>query len=446
MKKIILYIGILIIFTARFYYYERTHYSSIPQEWFEYQTVITGIVVNDPDRGLEKVKIIISPFFPSVTTQKKSISDILITLPSGTKISYGDQIILTGIVKSPEAFDTDTGRIFDYPNYLAVHDIYGTIQVNEVKITSHHQGNHFLEILFSVKKYFVDMIRKLFPRAEAGLFAGIIIGEKSLLPKEVLADFQIAGLTHMVVLSGFNITIVAIFMVSVLSWLGCGYRTRRLGAFIGIPIFVAMTGMGASSVRAAIMSLMVFGLQIATRPAHSFRVIMFTAGIMIFINPRIVLYDPSFHMSFLAFIGLIYVTPVIERWGEQFGEWFGLKDLIIETTAVQIFVMPYILWMNGRFSLLLLISNILTVPLVSLIMGVGFGVVLVAFLVYPLGYLITFPVTWGLSYVLYIAHTVASVKWAIVTIPSFSAWWMFGAYGVLILFLVRDYSFFTKID
>lgn len=440
MKKIILCTSILAVFATRFHYYERTHYSSIPQEWFEHETVITGIITSDPDRGLEKVKIIISPVFSGVVSQKKSISNILITLPSGTKISYGDQILLTGIVKHPEAFNTDTGRIFDYPKYLAVHDIYGTMQVNEIETTAHHQGSRFLKLLFSIKKYFVDTIRKLFPRAQAGLFAGIIIGEKSLLPKEVLADFQIAGLTHMVVLSGFNITIVAIFMVSVLSWLGCGYRTRRLGAFVGIPIFVIMTGMGASSVRAAIMSLMVFGLQIATRPAHSLRVIMLTAGIMIIVNPRILLYDPSFHMSFLAFIGLIYVTPLFKKNTERFGEWLGLKNLIIETMAVQVFVMPYIFWMNGQFSILLLLSNILTVPLVSLVMGAGFSVVIIALVIYPLGYLIALPITWGLSYILFIAHVTASIDWAIFMIPPFPVWIMITGYLLLIRHLVFWYK------
>jgi competence protein ComEC len=390
----------LSIFIIRFVSYERSHVSKISPDLFDKKVTITQVITEDPDKGLDKTKITLGEI------------GVLATLQNGEVISYGDKVSITGIIEHPENFMTDTGREFDYVNYLKVKDVYGLMKVSSIEVIDHHQKNRVVEQLYSIKKYFVGTIKNLFPKAEAGLFAGIIIGEKSLLPKDTLEDFQIAGLTHMIVLSGYNITIVALFMITLLAYMGFGYRGRRVGAIVIIPLFLIMTGMGASSLRAGIMSIMVFVLQITTRPQHTFRIILYTVGIMVYANPRILLHDPSFHMSFLAFIGLIYVTPVLENL-------FKRSNFIIETLSVQIFVLPYILWMNGRISLLLLVSNILTVPIVPIIMGGGFVVTMLGMVSYSLGAMVAVPLKLGLSYIIYVAHKVAAVKALTFTIPPF---------------------------
>ena len=239
----------------------------------------------------------------------------------------------------------------------------------------------------------------------------------------------------MIVLSGYNITIIAIAVSTLLAYLGLGYRGRRVGAMMIIPIFLVMTGLGASSVRAGIMSLIMFLLQITTRPAHNLRIIFYTAGIMVFMNPRVLLHDPSFHMSFLALIGLIYVTPMMNSWLNKNESEFFLKKLIIETCSVQVFVLPYILWMSGRISLLLLISNILTVPVVPFIMGVGFMVTVIGMILYPLGAMLAVPIKFALSYIIWIAHAVASVGMVTFIIPPFGVWVIVVVYGLMIGYL-----------
>ena len=332
MRKIILVVLIMATFVARYSWYEWHHISHIPADWFAGTITVQGEVIENPDRGLVRTQIVLRP------DECRDGCDILVTLPMDASVSYGDRVSVQGKVQEPDSFMTDTGREFDYRRYLAVSDIYATMKPKTFTIISSGNGNRLYAGLFSLRKKFVDTIRKLFPVNEGGLFAGIVIGEKSLLPADTLSDFQIAGLTHMIVLSGFNITIVAIFAVTFLAWCGLGYRSRRMGAFVVIPLFVIMTGFGSSSVRAAIMSLLVFFLQVTTRTQHPLRIILYTAGIMGLINPRQVLYDPSFQMSFIAFVGLIYVTPIIGAWFERFGEWFGLRDLLVETLSVQVFV------------------------------------------------------------------------------------------------------------
>ena len=408
-------------------HYAILHANKIPESQFNSKQAFIGMIDDDPNRGIEGTSITVR--LPPLAGE--GWGEVLISLPAGTNATYGDEIEFLGTLKHPESFTTDTGRDFDYPTYLLVHGITATSRIKTITIISRHNGSRFVEGLFSIKKSFVDEIKKLFPSPESGLFAGIVIGEKSLLPKVNLQEFQIAGLTHMIVLSGYNITIVALGAMFVLAAIGFGYRARRVGAIIAIPIFIVMTGMGASSVRAGIMAMIVFALQLDTRPANSLRVILITLAAMVFVNPYSLLYDPSLHLSFLAFIGLVYVTPItqhvfLEKWHVQ--EYSGMRDLFIETLSVQLFVLPYIIWMSGRVSVLILISNLITVPLTPLVMGTGYAVTIMGMIANPIGAVLAKPVSWVMTYMLSVAHIVASIRATTFVIPPFGGWVMAGIY------------------
>lgn len=424
MRKIFIFLIVVTVLAGRYFWYEKTHRSYIPEMWFTEKTEITGIVTEDPDRGLDKTKITLGEL------------GILVTLPSAVDVSYGDKVSVFGKLEHPENFITDTNREFDYEHYLAVHGIYGILRANDIKILSHHHGNKVYEKLFALKRYFVGMITKLFSKSEAGLFAGIMVGEKSLLPKDVLNDFQVSGLTHIIVLSGHNITLVTIGITILLAWTGLGYRTRRGGAILIIPLFLIMTGLGASSVRAGVMAIIMLLLQMMTRPAHTFRIILYTVMVIGWMNPRILLYDPGFHLSILAFVGLIYVAPLVKEWATRMPELWGIGTLALETFSVQLFVLPYILWMSGQISILILVSNILVVPLGPFIMGGGFVATILGLVHYPLGVPLAWIIEQGLSYSIWIAHLIGSVSQAVVTLPPFSGWWVIVVYVVFVVWMV----------
>ena len=429
-------------------FFTNHHASKLPESFFNKSDQIIGTVVDDPDLGLTRTQVTIKLVSINGITISSAIPDrVLVTLASGSDLSYGDQIYFVGKLQHPESFTTDTDREFDYPHYLQIHDVYETVHPKTFRLISSHAS--FLKFIFSIKKYFVHSIVQLFPdKSQAGLFAGIVIGEKSLFPANNLSDFQIAGLTHMIVLSGYNITIVALAMITILAWCGLGYRARRFGALVAIPIFVVMTGLGASSVRAAIMSMMVFVLQIVTRPVSVTRVVLVTLVSMVVINPPSLVWDPSLHLSFLAFLGLAYASPMVGKLLQKSPELFGLRDLAIETIGVQIVVLPYLLWMSGRVSILLFFANFLTVPLTPVVMGLGFAATIISMIpfVSSIGWIISFPVKILLSYIINIAHIAASIHEATFLIPVFSGWWMIGIYACIAMILGWYHSHYSKSD
>lgn len=425
MKKIFLIVLGIGFIGGWWFMYQSLNHSHIPHDWFEHTIEITSLVTEDPDHGIEKSSLVLGQW------------GILVRSLPDPMIRFGDRITVKGKLSRPESFTTDSGRIFDYPNYLASHGIYGTLKVSQITIQS-HKSQVLYDILFSLKRSFLLHIKQLFSRDTAGLLAGILVGEKSLLNEKILHDFQVAGLTHMIVLSGTNITIIASAMILFVAFLGYGYRTRYVATLGMIPLFIIMTGLDASALRAGIMALMGNILLLIHRPQHTLRSILLVVFIMFLVNPRMVAYDPSFHLSFLAFIGVAYSVPVVTRIISPEG-WWGIKKLFLETFAVQATVLPYIFWMSGQVSLLSLLANLLTVPLVPLIMGLGFMATVVSYVSPFLGMMVAVPVQMMLQYIIHTASYIATFDHYIVTVPPFSGWLVMLLYtGYVVIFMRRD--------
>lgn len=423
-------------------YYDARHASQLPDRLFNEPVTLEAVVVEDPDRGSAGTKVIVKPVRIDQEPVSATIPDrLLIRMNADAAIDYGDCIKLDGVIERPEPFLSDTNREFDYPRYLALHDVVGIMRAYDVAMVGTRETNRFFGALYQVKKIFVQHVQQQYPSPESGFLAGIAIGIKSLLPKDVSNDFQIAGLTHMIVLSGYNITLVATVFAGIFAYVGLGYAPRRIAAICAIILFIVMTGLNASAVRAGIMASLGFVLQILCRPAHTFRIILFTLTVMIVTNPRALLWDPSLHLSFLAFIGLCYVAPITSAWVDSWPNPLGITKIFGETLGVQLFVLPYILWMSGRVSALSLLSNILTVPMVPFLMAGGFFSGVAGMIWGPLGSIIATPVTWGLSYIIWIAHVVASIDAAIFVIPPFGVGVLIMIYsGIVIFIMVKNRS------
>lgn len=371
-------------------------------EYFNEERIITIVVDSYPNRSDRYVTVTARVYESDKVNESDSgyglgndhesvrvlNEKVLIRFPLGTAVEYGDYFELYGIVEQPESFTGDTGRVFNYPGYLAAQGIYGIIKpVTVTKITTEAQVtitgrmgsmiNRVYRWLFEVRTWFVAVLGKYFTDDEHGLIAGMLIGEQSLMSEDLTADFRIVGLSHIVVLSGYNITLVVRAVVFIATLGGLGYRSRRAVAVGVVPFFVIMTGAGASSARAGIMSVVSLILQIDTRTAAAYTMVVYTLTLLVAYTPLALIYSPSLHLSFIALIGLVYVVPMVQslqpikRFLEKINPdsyWAAVAQLIIETTSVQFFVLPYIMYMSGSFSVLSLVVNILIVPLVSLIM------------------------------------------------------------------------------
>ena len=158
---------------------------------------------------------------------------------------------------------------------------------------------------------------------------------------------------------------------------------------------------------------------------------------MLAANPRILVFDPSFQLSFLATLGLLYGAPIAERYLRFITKKFNLREIAAATIATQIFVLPLLLYMTGQLSIAALPVNLLALPAVAPAMLFGFLAGLTAFL----GAVIAFPFAIIayilLAYILALVALFSAIPFAGISISSFSVWAMWVMYALYAIVFIK---------
>lgn len=304
-----------------------------------------------------------------------SKSLILLVSDRGNKFDYGDRVEVTGKLSLPKNFTADNGEEFDYISYLSKDKIHFIIY--QPKITLVESSTKITGKLFAIKNNLITNISRVVPEPNASLLAGLLFGAKQSLGEELLDMFKDVGLIHIVVLSGYNITIIATALLSVASYLG----KRNLGLLIGVVfiiLFGVMVGLSATVVRAIIMSMIAILARYLGRPEDALRALFVAGFLMVLWNPIILFSDPSFQLSFLATLGLILFTPFVSKLIAStklkniFVEKFGIREIASSTFAVQVFLLPMLIKISGQVSIISFLVNPAVLPIVPVAMFLGF--------------------------------------------------------------------------
>lgn len=216
----------------------------------------------------------------------------------------------------------------------------------------------------------LSYVRRHYNEPQASLLNGILIGNTDGMPERLDAAFQATGTTHIVALSGFNVTII---MAIVVAWLVkvVGRRWAWIPALLLLIAFVVMSGASASVVRAAIMAIIVqLGLFIG-RPVSIGRLLAYTALAMAWANPLVVFHDLGFQLSFLATIGLVVLARPMGTIFPWMPKKLGWRENLATTLSAITMTQPLLLWRFGRLSTVAPLVNILVVPLIPLAMAIG---------------------------------------------------------------------------
>ncbi len=391
----------------------------VPLQFVNKNISAEGIITEEPDIRDGNIRLTISlDHIASTMVSTK----IITTASRYTDFHYGDRVRLQGVIKKPENFETQAGgRDFDYVSYLAKDGIYYEMKFPEISFLSGGQGNFIRTILFTVKENFVSHINAILSPPHSSLLSGLLVAGKGSLSKDLQDEFIRAGAIQVVVLSGYNVTIVAEAITKVLSFLPRA-TSFSFGA-LGIVAFVLMAGGTASVVRAGIMALIVILGKAFGRRYDVLRGLLFAALVMIIVNPKILVFDSSFQLSFLATLGLILATPLLAPHLTFLPIKFKIRETVTATVATQIFVLPYLLFQIGNLSFVAIFSNALIMAFIPYTMFVGFVAVSLGYLSFIIAFPLTLVAYVLLSYELFVVHFFASLPFAAIQIPWFP-WWL----------------------
>lgn len=399
------------------------------------QTVtIVGAVANDPERRDTSLHVYVEVETINTTSVQ---GKLLAMLPREAEIFYGDHVTIRGKISLPEAFETNTGRTFDYPSYLRVRGI--SALMHSAALEKAEPGEVTIQgLLYALKHIFERSLERLMGEPSGSLMEGILLGERRALPPDLTQIFIATGLIHIVVLSGYNMGVVAEWTLRFFTL----FLPRAAALWSGgtaIVLFALMTGGGATTVRACVMGLIAILARFLHRPAIALRSLGVAVALMVLWNPLVILYDSSFILSIAATFGLIMFSPTIEKKILFITPRFGLRSIAASTISVQLYLLPALLYFSGVFSFVSLPANLLTLPLVPFAMAAGFFAGVLG-LLHPL--LGLAPALLGegvLRFVTFVANTLAALPLSSTTVGEFPLWIALGIYLPLTAFAILLY-------
>ncbi|MCX6742660.1 MAG: ComEC/Rec2 family competence protein, partial [Candidatus Parcubacteria bacterium] len=334
---------------------------------------IRGSIDKEPDQRTDKVKYELKSQQILVhDSWQKVAGKILITNYLYPEYNYGDKLELICNLLAP-----DKVQGFAYDDYLARYNVYAICYNPKITLLAKNQGNFALKNIYRVKNYFVGRINQILPEPQSSFLAGLLIGAKRAIPADLQTAFSKTGTTHVVAVSGYNVTIIAVFLMLIFQNLGLG-RKKSFWVIIGFLVFFAvMTGLQSSCIRAAIMGGVVLLANYLGRLSKIKNVLGLTVVLMLLVNPKILAFDLGFQLSFLATIGLVYLNPILTRLLriEKIKNGFlkiVLGDYLLTTLSAIILTQPIILYNYGKISFVAPVANILILPFVPLAMILGF--------------------------------------------------------------------------
>ncbi len=332
-------------------------------------------------------------------------------------------------LERPEPFDG-----FAYDRYLVTKSVF--FLCRDAKITENETPkSYWPRPLEYPRIHIAQQIESLWPRPQSSLVLGLLLGTRESFPQITLTEFQRAGVTHIIALSGFNITILIVFLESIAIRLLIPKFVRLPLIVGGIIFFTIFVGAGASIVRAAIMGSLVLVGKYFARIASPLRLMLITATVMSMFNPFILLYDLGFQLSFLSTFGLLYLTPFFERLFFLIPTSFSLRESLATTMAATTTTLPLILFQFEQLSVVSPIANMLILPIIPWLMGAGALVVICSW-VFPI---IIPPLKWvvdfGCQYILSVSKIMSSFSWSSLPI-KFSFTYLCISYFIIFIFIL----------
>lgn len=408
-------------------------YSFTDFDKYNKQTITIAGSVNDaPTFKPGKQLVRVHPESVNGIKTSNTSRDVILQFSDLEHFARGDELVVSGTFSVRADFESDTGRIVQYRLMSYSRKIAGDMRTPKV-ITYHPAEGNAWSVFSTTKQSFLEMLNTLFIAPGSGLLAGMMIGDTSTLDGNLLDVFRAVGLIHIVVLSGYNITLVANFFITLFSSLG--YYRRLVAAMTALIFFILVVGISQTAMRAGIMALCAFAARYYIRPYIVTRGIALALLIMVWISPYALLFDLSLQLSFLATIGIVYIFPLFQERFENLAEsTFG--EILLQTFAVNVMTLPIIIYQMGTFSPISFPINILVLGFVPWLTIGGFAATFTGMITTGLGKLIAFPVQIITDTLIRIAEWTARNDPFQITFPVFSQYWILIVYGIIFSRLV----------
>jgi competence protein ComEC len=406
-------------------------YNSSEFDWKNnLQYTYQGTIISPPDTRIDHQKIKLKTTQLIHPQTKKISGNILIKIPLYPPYEYGDQVQVTSFLIQPQPIED-----FRYDKYLAKEGIYSLGYGAQIELVQKRQANPILQIIYKIRQNISEKINKIWPEPTASFVNSVLLGYKKAMAEDLKEEFRRAGVSHIIVISGLHITLITLLISKILYSLNINRKKQLPLILIILSFFSILSGFSASTIRASIMGLIVLFSQNMGRPIQKHLILIYTAIIILAMNPLLLFYDLGFQLSFLATIGLIYLSPLFQKIFQFLPEKMEIQSTFVSSFSAIIMTLPLTTYQFQTISLLAPIANLFVLPLIPILMFFSFITILTSYLFFPLAKLIGF-IQYILAKVLFeIVNNISSIEFSSINIQNFSITTMALSYILIIIIL-----------
>jgi competence protein ComEC len=340
----------------------------------------------------------------------EQLYDVQVRTSLYPKYEIGDTLKISGKVATPDVlFPHSTiksnNRAFDYQSYLQTKNIGSEIAYPNIEVVDTN-AHTFPTLVGRWKESLVSRMDSYVAQPASALASGMLFGASSM-SEDLLQTFRTAGLSHIIVLSGFNIVIVISSILFILTFLPLVVRITL--ASLSVIVFVVMVGASPSVVRATLMAFISLLAMLTGRMYVARQALILSLFAIVMYEPYALSHDVSLHLSFLATMGLVYLSEPLELFFKKYYERItntSLRELLITTLSAYFATLPYVMYTFGSVSVYALIANVLVVPMVPLAMLISFFVVMSSYFSETASSLLGFIDTFLINCMLWIAKII----------------------------------------
>jgi len=396
-----------------------------------------------------KVKELISQTEPISTCGK-----ILVRLWRLTLLpDYGDQLQITGNIQQPRG-ERNPGD-FNYKKFLAANGIYGILNVSKSENVVIRPSNQksIPYFVYVIKRRFYHSLNSLHQGQAQALIKGLLLGERGEISLELKEAFARCGVIHALAISGLHIGYIGIIFFVLFSLLRFNYQARLIAVLISIFFYDLLIGFEPPIVRASLMMGIFLIGKLIQRPTDMLNVISTAAIIILLVNPQ-ELFQASFQLSFGAIISIVYLYQrlkiIFDKWSvfnkltqNKIGEYLGALFLV--TLAAQLGTLPITAYYFGRISIIAFALNLLVIPLVGIVIALGFATLIFSLISMPVAQLYANTNSIFLQFLIRIVENGSDIKFTSFDISKIGLVTILIYYFMLWCIINLDKKFYRKI-